>query len=434
MRTPKSFLCPPHDRLNALHTALGKRSLYESVSYCNRCGCCAQSCPAYRLNPQEIYSPRGRNQVLRLALERKIKLNAKDPVLRRLLETCTLCGRCTQVCPGLIPTAEHVLEMRRALHLRTLPGMLFSFLQLRETRPKLFEFLARTGLVFRQTGLVKLLRFSGLTYLLGVTWLNHLDSILPSHTPNLRRYLRRKNVKLADGNPSLIYLPSLEAQFILPQLAYHTLHCARKKHSVTVWLNTPSGLFSYVYGDLRQSRRTLRRLISRHAQISSGNLPLLTDSIDVYHFLKRAPELFDGNPHWEKQAEQLANCVRFVTDIFPPASDFEDTIPAPVQLEYSALLDRQSPPIKQAETILYTFFGKNFVECLYTDADVPAFGYAFTQKKHATQISAEVVARIERTQPKTVFTLSGLSALELSYWLRRFYPAAQVKHLVEIIR
>lgn len=434
MRTPKSFLRPAHDRLDALHTPLGKRNLYESVSYCNRCGGCVQSCSSYRLSPQENFSPRGRNQLLRLALERKIKLNGNDPVLQQLLKTCTLCGRCTQACPGAIPTAEHVLEMRRSLHMRLLPRTLFSFLNLRETHPQLFEFSARFALLLRRLWLLKLLRFSGLTYLLGVPWLNRMDKLLPSRTPNLRRYLKRENINPVCDKPSLIYLPSLETQFILPQLACHTLRVAQRKHDVTVWLNTPSGLFSYVYGDLRQSRSTLRRLIKRHARTVDGNLPLLTDSIDVYHFLKRAPQLFSGKPHWEKQAEHLSNCVQFVTDIFPPKSDFTHNIPTPVQLEYSALLDRQSLPFKQAETILYTFFGKNFVECWYTDADVPAFGYAFAQGNRAEQIGLEAVKKIERTQTKTVFTLSGLSALELSYFLRRLGSAAQVKHLVDLIR
>lgn len=421
-------------QLGVLQTPLGERNLYDSAAYCNRCGSCAQVCPTYRLTPQETASPRGRNQVLRLALEGKLKLKATDSVLQEILRTCTLCGRCTQACPGAIPTAEHVLEMRRALRLRALPNALFFFFCLRETHPRLFKIFTHFVLFLRNRGLFRAARLFGLPRLLGMGWINRLDDLLPPHTSSVHRLLKKEKTNARPGSPSLIYLPSLEAEFILPQLALSTLRLVQQKHNVTVWFNTPTGLFSYLYGDLRQSRRTLRRLITRHAKTADGSQPLLTDSIDVYNFLKRAPQLFAQNPHWQQQAKHLADCVRFVTDIFPDKTSFDSGIASPVLLEYSAVLDRQSMPFKQAETILSTFFDKNLVECLYTDADVPAFGYAFTQGNRAEEIGLEAVEKIERTHVKTVFTLSGLSALELSYFLRRFYPAAQVKHLVDIIR
>ena len=420
-------------QLGILYTASGKRSLYDSAAHCTRCGSCTQACPIYRLLPRETASPRGRNQFVRLLLERKIKPSKQSPVPTELLHACTLCGHCTQACPGNVPTAEHVLEIRRALHLRVLPRLLFSFLQLRETRPRLFATLARTALLLRHVGLVKLLRLCGLTRLPGLQWVKRADELLPQRTPAVHRLLRKEQLPVHAKQPSLVYVPSLEAEFILPHLAVKTLRTAQQKQDVTVWFNTPSGLFSYIYGDVRQSRRTLRRLIRRHAHTAGGKLPLLTDSLDVYNFLKRAPQLFSGKPHWEEQARQLATCVKFVTDIFPEKPDAV-SCPTPVRLEYGTVLDRQSPPVNQAETILYTLFGKNFVECWYTDADVPAFGYAFTQGNRAEQIGLEAAEKIKRTQTKTVFTLSGLSALELSYFLRRLGSATQVKHLVDLIR
>lgn len=434
MNTPQHVLGKVPHHLQMLYTPLGKRSIYNSVAYCNRCGMCSQSCPIYRLNAQEIYSPRGRNQILRLALERKIKLNKNNPVLRRSLETCLLCGRCTQACPGAIPTAQHVLEMRRKLNVCLLPRTLFTFLMLRETHPRLFEKLARFALLLHRLWVLKIARFSGITYLLGLSWLNRIDAVIPHRTPNVHTYLKKLNINEQSPTPTLLYLPSLEAEFLLPHLLYNTLCCAQQAHKVCIWFNTASGLFSYVYGDLRRSRHTLRKLINRHAHTGNGNLPLLTDSIDVYNFLKQAPQLFAENTRWERKAQQFADCVRFVTDILPKKLPSHTHFSLPVQLEYSSLFDRRPHPVQQAETILYTLFNKNFVECLYTDADVPAFGYAFTQGNRAEQIGLQVAERIERTQAKTVFTLSGWSALELSFLLKRLNPAVQVKHLVDIIR
>jgi len=416
--------------LHALKTPFGWRELYDSAAYCNRCGACTQVCPAYHLNPQETFSPRGRNQLLRLICEGKIKLSRKQPLARDLLISCTLCGRCSQACASHTPTAEHVLEMRRRLGLCVLPRLLQRLLLWRETAPRLFAVGIRLGLWGRRCGLVTLLRKSGVTLLPGLTWINRADELLPRRIGRWRITSNATDI----AKPPLIYLPSLEAEFFLPELASQTLAYAQREHAVTVWRNTASGLFSYVYGQLRQSRRTLRRLINRHAQTADGNAPLLTDSVDTYVFLKRAAQVFSGNMRWQKRAQKMADCVCFVTEVMPKSPTENKPQGGPVRLEPSALFDRQSRPFTQALDILTTFFGKNLLQCLYTEADIPAFGYAFTAENRAEQMGLEVVRQVAQTHTRTVYTLSGLAALELTYFLQRFYPAAKAKHLVHINR
>ncbi len=422
----------PQRQLQALSSPQGNRDIYNSVSYCNRCGACSQVCPSYQLHQQEVFSPRGRNQLLRLVLEGKIKLNSRDKLLTQTLLTCTLCGRCTQHCAGQIPTAEHVLEMRRALQMHVLPTLLYRFLNKRESSPRLFAFAARTALVLRQLGVLKLVRALQLTRLKTLSFLNHLNEILPAKTPSLKKVLQQNELALNDPQPQLIYLPSLEAQFVLPDIACQTLKLAQRKFRTAVWTNTPSGLFSYVYGDLRQSRRVLRRLIRFHAKTAGGNLPLLTDSIDVYLFLKRAPQLFAGYKKWEIRAQKLTSCVRFVTDIFPPVKKAKTS--SVVQLEQGALFKRQDPVFGQAQKILYTLFGKNFVECSYTDADVPAYGYVFVAPQEAAKIGLQAVEKLARTRTHQVVALSGLAVLELNYLCKKFYPAAKATHFVDVDR
>ncbi len=422
-------------QLRALETPLSERDLYNSVSYCNRCGSCVPSCPTYQLTHQEIFSPRGRNQLLRLILERKLEPDPTDPLLLDAITSCTLCGRCTQNCAGQVPTAEHVLEMRRAFGWRVLPGFLQFFLQLRTTHPRVFVLYARSALLLRRWGVVSLLRALQLTRLASLRWLIHMDEILPARITSLEKTLSRAGQPLTTENPEMIYLPSLEAEFILPDIALCTLQRARQKYRTAVWENTPTGLFDYVYGDLRLSRRTLRRLITKHAQTRNGNLPLVTDSIDVYLFLKRAPQVFATYNHWQAKARRFAACVRFVTDLPTVSSSVhkKETI-GPVLLDKSALFERQGDPFEKAPKNLYTLFGKNLVECLYTDADVPAFGYVFVAPKTAAQIGLKAVEKVARTQAKLVVVLSGLAALELTYLLKKFYPAAKATHFVHVDR
>lgn len=416
-------------QLRVLFTLFGERSVYDSAAHCTRCGSCQQSCPSYALNKQETFSPRGRNQALRLIMERKLDPRTHKQLLEEIVNSCTLCGRCTQTCAGKIPTAEHMLELRRALNLRALPGSLHTLLSLRGTRPILFDRLVRTGLCLRRAGLVALLRKTGLTRLLGLEWVNRADDLLPRRTPSLQKYLAAKNIPVRPENPDLIYLPSLEAQYFLPELAASVLKTAAEKHRPVLWPNISSGLFEYVYGDLRQSRRSVRHLIRRAEQ---ANLPVLTDSVDVFTFLRRAPQLFSGNKRWENKARNLAKNMRFMTDFLPKKPLAFPDVKTPVRLDYSALFCREGEPFDAAHKILKTLFKKNFVECLYTDADTPAFGYGFVRNAWAGPMALNAVRTIAQTQTATVFTLSGLSALELNYSLKRLYPNAKAEHVARL--
>ena len=286
----------PQRHLRVLQTEFGVRSVYDSVSFCNRCGSCQQVCPTYALTGEEPFSPRGRNQAVRLAAEGKLKIAANRARLEQLVNTCLLCGRCTQACAGKIPTAQHMLELRRALKNTVLPGLLQKLLGWRSRRPGLFRAVVRAGLCLRRMGLLRLFRGCGLTRLAALQWLEHADDILPRRINSSDKTFWRQALQESPKEPSLIYLPSLEAAFFMPSLAARVLKKAQQKYQVQVWEQVSSGLFEYVYGDLRQSRRLVRRLIRRCARTGTGSLPLLTDSIDVYLFWRRAPQLFDRWP------------------------------------------------------------------------------------------------------------------------------------------
>lgn len=411
---------PSKKYVDNLQTPLGPRSVYDSVCFCNRCGICAAVCPAYVADPKESNSPRARNQALRLLLEGKIKPKNNAQELENLVTSCTLCGRCESVCPAQIPTGEHVLELRRRLNLHLLPPTLFRLLRLRETSPKLFYVLVRMGLLLRRTGLLH-----GLSYTADFAWLKHVLEILPARTA--------APFKAEDKTrPTLIYLPSLEAQFLLPSLAQSVYKTACKKHRVCVWNNTACGLFEYVYGDLQRARQRVRALITRHAKTGHGKLPLLTDSIDVYQFLKQAPQLFSGLPTWKEKATRFAQNIKFVTDVLPQKPSPAKQWQKPVLFMPGALLGAQSPAQQAALQILQTLFKKNLVECVYKDACTAPAGYGFIKGPRAREYNLQAVRTVAQHQAKSVVVLSALAEMETNFYLRRFYPAAQAHHIAKL--
>jgi len=406
-----------------IQTTFGKRSLYNSVSFCNRCGSCSQACPVYRLNMLETDSPRGRNQAIRLSLERKLKVT--EPELQRSFAACTLCGSCSQLCAARLPTAHHVLTVQRTLHARKLPFGFYTLLALRGNHPSLFEKIVWVGLRLRP-----LWRLGA--YGFGIKGLQGVYERLPKKIISLKNAFQNARIAAHEKTPQFIYLPSLEAEFLQPQIAVSSLRLISRRGKTTCWRNTACGLFEYVYGDLRQSKRLLRRLIRKHLQLEQGNLPLVTDSLDMYHFLKQAEQLFAPYEQAAEQARRFAEKVQFITEFFPPDLKISSDVKLPVRLDLGALFCRQSDPQIQSISLFKTLFKQNFVECEYTDFDTPAFGYAFSAGNQNEPLMLQVVKQIARKQIKTVFTFSGLCALELNHALRRFYPAAEAQHIVSV--
>lgn len=407
-------------QLTQLQTPLGVRGVYDSACFCNRCGMCAPVCPAYAADPKESNSPRARNQALRLLLEGKLKPKKNLKELEELVTSCTLCGRCEAVCPGQIPTSQHVLELRRRLNLHLLPPTLFRLLRWRETAPRLFYALVRTGLFLRHSGVLHVLACAT-----DFAWLKYVLEILPARIP-ASFYVEDKT------RPTLIYLPSLEAEFLLPDVANSTYQLAAKKHRVCVWNNTACGLFEYVYGDVQRARKLVRALIVRRGKTGNGKLPVLTDSIDVYQFLKQAPQLFTGFDVWEEKATRFAQSVKFVTDVLPKKPAGVKQWQKPVMLMPSALLGVPNSTQQAILQTLQTLFTKNLVQCGYKDACTAPGGYGFIKGSRAQMYNVQAVRTAAQFQIKSVAVLSGLAELETNFYLRRFYPAAQAHHIAKL--
>ncbi|WP_243547227.1 FAD-binding and (Fe-S)-binding domain-containing protein [Pseudodesulfovibrio tunisiensis] len=113
--------------------------LLRNIQTCTRCGKCKQVCPMYHPMQGMMFHPRNKNISLGALIEAIYysQIQAGEPApdlmdrLRNLMEHCTACGKCTQVCPVKIDSAGAALAMRAFLEYRGKSGHQVKHLVLR---------------------------------------------------------------------------------------------------------------------------------------------------------------------------------------------------------------------------------------------------------------------------------------------------------------
>ncbi len=158
-------LAPPDKRASAFDAHHPPET--KLIDTCVHCGFCLQACPTYLLWGEEMDSPRGRIQLIKMASE------GETPITPRWVEhfdTCLGCMSCMTVCPSGVDYGK-LIEATRAqierLHDRSFGErwhrrFLFSIF----ANPKRLRLLGRILGTYQKSGLQTLLRSSGLLQLL----------------------------------------------------------------------------------------------------------------------------------------------------------------------------------------------------------------------------------------------------------------------------
>ena len=163
------------DAVDTLSHAPNKISAFDThhppamklVDTCVHCGFCLQACPTYLLWGEEMDSPRGRIQLIKMAAE------GETPITPRWVQhfdTCLGCMSCMTACPSGVDYGK-LIEATRAqierLHDRSAGErwhrrFIFSVF----TKPQRLRLLGRILAAYQKPGLQALVRKSGLLKLL----------------------------------------------------------------------------------------------------------------------------------------------------------------------------------------------------------------------------------------------------------------------------
>ncbi|HVE13941.1 MAG TPA: (Fe-S)-binding protein [Elusimicrobiota bacterium] len=419
------------EQLGVLRTFLGDKKLYDAVSQCSRCGYCEQACPTYLESGREDRSPRGRNQLVRMMLEGKL---ADAASAEEALSTCLLCGACSSVCPAKVPTADIVLEGRRALRAdesgaaRRLGALL--------ERPALLSFLLRWAYRLQRWGLATLAARLGLGRLPGLGPLVDAGAHLDEAPRRLLREDLAADGDLREEGAAWVYYPACGPSYVLPRVGLATVRALKRLLGRGSWLDAPCcGLAAYNYGDVAQARAFARKNIER-LEASPAKGPLIGDCSSCVAHLKTYPQLFLGEPEWLARAERFSARVQDAVEALPRAlGERACAAPGPVNTLHDACRARNGQGIwKEPRAAMGKMCGNSYKELPEADQCCGGAGaFAFVHGDISEELLKRKVANIASVGARVVAASSTSCLLQLARGLKKYYPECKAVHLSELI-
>jgi glycolate oxidase iron-sulfur subunit len=412
------------------------------LNRCNKCGYCMQSCPTYRANRRELSVARGRNQILREAVESDGQF---DPETLDPFFECLLCGACTVDCFGKVQTAEMMVRAREALHSQhgrpAIQKYIFGELL---PHPDRLARLVRLLALGKSTHLSDAAQKMGLLRWLSPT-LAAADGLV---TQMPRRFLRDRLAglgfaKLTEGGaevwrleperatgPKLLYFVGCGTNFQTPRAGEAMVRLLSKAGcQVTVAANNCCGLPPWSYGDFDSARALARKNLDLLSGLDFDQI--VTDCGSCSGFLKKWGSLVADDP----RAAELAGRTRDFTEVMaqlplPRPSGPEVT----VTYHDPCHLGRGQGVIEQPRKLLTDIGGFRLAELTEANWCCGAAGsYNITHPDMSRDVLGRKLSRIEETDAALVATACPACVIQLAAGGRRRHWKRPVKHIAELL-
>ncbi|MBC2725932.1 MAG: (Fe-S)-binding protein [Desulfosporosinus sp.] len=257
--------------------------LQGMLDLCSRCGNCQQICPLYAEEKQETAVARGKLHLISLLIGGEINPSSR---LQQILDFCLLCGRCSSLCQNGVPS-DILIVLGRALVNQSIPKFKHKLIRymLRKERMK-YSF---HGLYFtRKMRLDKPLQ-----------WVGKMKPYWPyykSITSNLKKrplteFLPKVTEISQSKKQKVGYFIGCMNNFINQSVGWSTYSIITKLgFEVVVPDQKCCGMPAWTNGDLKLAEELVQLYVSTFNNSSVDFI--VTDCASCGHSLKHLPEFF----------------------------------------------------------------------------------------------------------------------------------------------
>ncbi len=418
---------------------------YDELMSCIRCGRCLPVCPTYQETQLEMFSPRGRLNLLRAVEDGRLGLTAG---VEQHLYHCLDCRACNTVCPPGVRIGELIIRGRVAAEEQHPRSPIIKFM-LRHV----LTGAERAEIISAPLRLIQALRFDRL----GVALLGWLPAVGPKlrqlveFAPRMGKPIRKELAEVTPAQPvaQSAGLPHHRVAFFLgcmmnvamPDVSRATVRVLTRAGCEVV---TPAGqaCCGTPHDDQAMhelSRELARRNIALFEPLLTDVDAIVSDCAGCSAALREYAEWFHGDPAWAGRAAAFSVKVRDVTEwldaIWPEELALRH---APVQATYhdpchlANLQNVRSQPRRLLGRIagldLRPLPDSHPIRCCGS-----AGIYNLTHTPMALDLLDRKMADVAETGAALVVSANPGCLMQLEWGRRRSGAGIEVKHVVEVL-
>lgn len=410
-------------------------TLYDAASQCNRCGECQEICPSYSASKREPFSPRGRNQLIRLLLENKIK-NAN--VLKESLYTCLSCGACKTQCHSRIPVDAIVSEVIK-LYFPHKPGFIKkTALKTLLNFPLLYSLWLKVCYLFIWIGMPSLAKVLGVYSILGINTLYEKENILKKPPMLFATEILKKQFSDAHKRSiRWVYFAACSTNYIQPKVAKDTTTLLKRHFGEGILAdNFCCGLSAQSCGDYAQAIQFAKKNIERYEALKQkfGRFIIVSDCSSCASFMKKYEALFYDDEEWRERASAFAASVKDIAELF--------TVDNFIKLQDCGSKEKRTVTYQDAcgavhdqhifeapRNLINHFEKDNFKEMPYSTACAGCFTFNQDVPEKILKITSDKkIKNIASIQSDLVVTSDVCCMMKINSELSKYYPHATAIH------
>ena len=423
----------------------GKRKVFDDhhppsadlLNVCVHCGFCLQTCPTYTLWGKEMDSPRGRIQLMNMALAGEVGLT--DLYVSHF-DQCLGCQACVTACPSGIKYGKLIEAMRaqlgRLYQRPLLDRVLRRMIAATFSRPKRLRKLAYALRAYQRLGLQRLFRATHLTSVLPPR-LRAMERLLPDLSRHgLSADLPERIAAQGEKRRTVVMLTGCVQSVFMGQVNAATARVLAAE-GCEVLVPPDQGCCGALLMDMGQEKEALdmaRKLIGLFGQLPVDNI--VVNAAGCGATLKEYGYLLRDDPAYRDRALAFSAKCRDVSEILAelPARAPRRALALRVAYHDACHLQHAQGLREQPRAALRTIPGLELLELPEAALCCGSAGiYNLVQPDTARQLGQRKVDKIVSGHAQVVATGNVGCQLQIGALLNETGHPVPVVHFVELL-